>query len=120
MKCLAKEPLDRYSTAQALAADLERFLAGEPLRGLSLGPWESIKCRIRRHSGAVIFGFTTAVLSAALLGQTLWFELRLAKTRENMKTFQESAPDRDLATRPDGVDRLHPPPLDGRTSRRRP
>ncbi|HMO86352.1 MAG TPA: serine/threonine-protein kinase, partial [Lacipirellulaceae bacterium] len=31
MKCLEKNPADRYATAQALAGDLERFLMGESL-----------------------------------------------------------------------------------------
>ena len=37
MKCLEKDPRRRYSTAGALAADIDRFLRAEPIEARPLG-----------------------------------------------------------------------------------
>ncbi|MHC1764416.1 MAG: protein kinase [Verrucomicrobiia bacterium] len=66
LKCLQKEPEQRYATAQALADDLGRFLAGEPIlaRPLSLPARFTRWCR-RKPRMAALSG---AVLASLLIG----------------------------------------------------
>jgi serine/threonine protein kinase len=51
LKCLEKKPAHRYPSAEALAADLQRFLAGEPISARSLSVLEKIG-RSVSYSGA--------------------------------------------------------------------
>ena len=54
LKCLEKEPVRRYTSAHELAADLERFLAGESVKARPPGPWERLRRQARRHPAAVV------------------------------------------------------------------
>jgi hypothetical protein len=59
LKCLQKDPQKRYATAMELAADLKRFLAGEPVLARSAGRGERLWRWYRRN--AVVAGLWTAV-----------------------------------------------------------
>ncbi len=64
LKCLRKQPTERYGTAEELALDLERWLAGRPILARPLGPLASGWRWTRRHPGLVLLG---AALFIALL-----------------------------------------------------
>jgi serine/threonine protein kinase len=40
LKCLAKDPRQRYASASSLASDLRRFRQGQPTRARPPGPWQ--------------------------------------------------------------------------------
>ena len=64
LKCLDKEPARRYATAEELADDLGRFLAGEPIRARPTPAWErALKWARRRPARAalVAFGLVAAI-----------------------------------------------------------
>lgn len=49
LQCLEKAPRDRYPTAEALAEDLERAAAGQPIQARSVGPARRARQWIRRN-----------------------------------------------------------------------
>jgi sugar lactone lactonase YvrE len=71
LKCLEKGPERRYATAADLAADLGRFLAGEPIRGRRIGLLEKGRRWYRRNRGAV--ALAAAVLLVLAVGAAFWF-----------------------------------------------
>src|SRR6516165_104982 len=74
LKCLAKEPAERYATAEALAADLRRFAAGEPVSVRAAGVVERVARWARRKptlAAAYTLGLLT-VLLGGLGGVAIW------------------------------------------------
>jgi serine/threonine protein kinase/Tfp pilus assembly protein PilF len=73
LKALAKEPAERYATAQELADDLRRFLEDHPIRAKRPGPLERLRKWTQRHKGLVrAAGLGLVVAVAALTTSTAW------------------------------------------------
>jgi hypothetical protein len=68
LKCLSKVPRDRYASAADVADDLDRFLAGDPVRARPLPPWERAGRAARRRPAMAAL----ALLLVALAGGLLW------------------------------------------------
>jgi serine/threonine protein kinase len=71
LKCLRREPKQRYGSADALAADLKRWLGREPILARPVGPVERLWrwCRRRPTMAAL----TAAVFLVTLAGLSLFF-----------------------------------------------
>jgi serine/threonine protein kinase len=76
MRCLQKDPAQRYESASAVALDLERWLRDEPVRARRHSPWERL-LRWARRTPAAAAGLITA---AALLSVLSIGSLRLIGT----------------------------------------
>jgi WD40 repeat protein len=77
LKCLHREPHRRYASAEALAEDLERFQAGEPIRARRSGVGERlIKWARRRPAVAALTAALAVLLLTLTVGTTVaafWF-----------------------------------------------
>jgi serine/threonine protein kinase/tetratricopeptide (TPR) repeat protein len=66
LKCLAKDPGRRYETAGALAADLRRYLNGEPIQARPVGRLERLWRWSKRNPRVAALSGTVLLLLAAL------------------------------------------------------
>lgn len=72
LKAIAKEPANRYQTAQDFAADLRRFLSDRPIRARRTSTLEQIRRWGRRNPAAAAFaGLAFSALSALAIISTI-------------------------------------------------
>lgn len=68
LKCLDKDPARRYGSAEALADDLERWQAGEPITARRTGGTERAVKWMRRHPARAALVLTSLAALLALVG----------------------------------------------------
>src|SRR6266480_3119094 len=85
LKCLDKDPQRRYSSALALAEDLEHWLKHEPIRARRTGLVTRGRKWVRRNPSIAVMGAMLLVL-AVPLGVMIW------KTESERSIFSNPAP----------------------------
>ncbi|MEO2020870.1 MAG: protein kinase, partial [Pirellulaceae bacterium] len=72
LKCLEKDPRRRYQSAQELAEELGRYLAGEPIQARPIGQWERAWrwCR-RKPTLAALYGTAATLMLILGIGGTM-------------------------------------------------
>jgi len=81
-KALARDRERRYASVAELAADLRRFLDGDPVLAVPPTAGESLRRLIRRHrAGAAAVAFSSVAAVAALVGIS-WFAIDASRQRD--------------------------------------
>jgi serine/threonine-protein kinase len=78
LKAMAAQPESRYTTALELAADVEHWLADEPVLA-HREPWVARVRRWRRRRRMAVAVLATALLAAVLIGGGAWLWLSLER-----------------------------------------
>jgi tetratricopeptide (TPR) repeat protein len=89
LQCLEREPARRYASAAALAEDLRRFLAGEPIVARPPGAFERFGRFARRHRTLIAVTATTG--TALTAGIAVSTALAIRATRAEKRASVETA-----------------------------
>jgi formylglycine-generating enzyme required for sulfatase activity/tRNA A-37 threonylcarbamoyl transferase component Bud32 len=81
-RALAPDPADRYPSAVSFAADLRRFLAGEPIERAQPLPFARVMRHLRRNRRAYVLG------AAALVTTVVSWRLAVSYTRNEALRVQ--------------------------------
>src|SRR5262249_28839838 len=105
LKCLEKDPARRYSSALALAEDLEHWLKHEPIQARRTGLFARGKKWVQRNPPSALLAVSLIALAAAA-GWIVWkgeFSRQPVKNGIAVLPFQNFSPDPDNAYFADGI-----------------
>src|SRR5439155_1346544 len=105
LKCLEKDPKRRYSSALALAEDLERWLKHEPILARRIGPFTRGKKWVRRNPTSALLAASLVALASAAgwiisKSELIWHPLT---TGIAVLPFENLSDDKEHAFFADGV-----------------
>jgi WD40 repeat protein len=96
LKCLEKDPRQRYASTRALAEDLRHHLAGEPIAARPVGPAQRVWmwCRRRPALAGLVTALALSLLAGTIVSSTLAILARAEARRadgEAAKAFQAAS-----------------------------
>lgn len=88
LKCLGKDPRQRYSSAEELRDDLNRFLSGDPVQARAPGVWAMLGYYLRRHVLATSVSGSVVLLLLAMVG---WMTIQFVSQNRELVVLRESS-----------------------------
>src|SRR4029450_12540132 len=105
LKCLEKDPKRRYSSALALAEDLERWLKHQPIRARRISVFTRGRKWLRRNPTIAVMGTLLLILSAAV-STVVWKSKMIGRTMPAgiaVLPFENLSGDKENTVFADGV-----------------
>ncbi|HEY7315921.1 MAG TPA: serine/threonine-protein kinase [Gemmataceae bacterium] len=90
LKCLRKEPQNRYSSAEALADDLTRWLGNEPIQARPVGVGERLAKWARRRPAVAALAAALAAISLSALVLVSWHWSQAVTERREKESVQRT------------------------------
>jgi eukaryotic-like serine/threonine-protein kinase len=95
LKCLEKAPQKRYSSAEVLADDLQRFLRGEPIQARPISTWGRTIKWIKRRPAVAALVTLGAMATIGVVAGVLFYQVQRTRLAEQglilaEKEFSES------------------------------
>jgi eukaryotic-like serine/threonine-protein kinase len=102
LKCLQKSPQRRYDSASALADDLERFLAGDPILARPTSVFERMRKWARRRPALATLAGCSTLAAAVFLGLVLSHQVYLqARLGQALGDEREARAEQELGSERD-------------------
>ncbi len=99
LKCLRKEPSQRYATAEELAEDLRRFLDGEPIRARPIGSLARLLRWCRRNPRMAGLSAAVLVLLLTIAAVSTVFVFVLEARRRELESAWQTAREHEAMAR---------------------
>ncbi len=92
LKTLERDPARRYQTAQELAEDLKRYVAGEPIRARRVSAWQRTVLWARRRPTAAALVLVSGVATLALIvaSTVAFYSVRLQQEKERAEDAKQA------------------------------
>ena len=100
LKALRKARTERYSSAEALGADVRRYLTGEPLEAGPLSTAYRVRKLLRRNTGLVVSaGLITLALVVGIIASTLFALDAQRQRNQALQEFTRAEAVKDFVTK---------------------